>query len=128
MRKLFHVLYYFYYLFYTRVIPENQPHSTTVFTLSVTESLIVNGLIKIIIAYTFQIWYTKWIDILVFCIILVLNIFIFYRSGLGVKIIKEKPVLLKSIRFSKLITILFFATGILYLFLGPFVILRLINK
>lgn len=41
------VLYYYYYLFYTKVLPDDEPHATVIFTLSFSESLLLNGLLDI---------------------------------------------------------------------------------
>lgn len=51
---------YYYYLFYTKVLPDNQPHSTVIFTLSFTFSLIINGIVNVVFAYLFGISLRKW--------------------------------------------------------------------
>lgn len=48
------VFYYYFYLFYTRIISDYQPHSRTVWALGVAFSFIINGLIEIPLAYFFS--------------------------------------------------------------------------
>lgn len=54
------ILYYYYYLFYTKILPDDQPHSTVIFCLSAMESFIVNGLLNIISITIFCYNIPKW--------------------------------------------------------------------
>jgi hypothetical protein len=44
------VFYYYYYLFYTKVLTDDEPHATVVFTLSFSESLLINFTLQYIVA------------------------------------------------------------------------------
>ena len=45
------VLYYYIYLFYAKVMPDDYPHSNTVWALGAASAFIINGLIDIPLAY-----------------------------------------------------------------------------
>ena len=49
------VFYYYIFLFYAKVLPDNQPHSRTVWALGVASAFIVNRLIDIPLAYFFNV-------------------------------------------------------------------------
>ena len=114
---MINVLYYYYYLFYTKVLPDNQPHATVVFTLSFTYSLIINCIVNIILAYTLAISLGKWEMIGIFVLIIIIMYFAFYKNGKGNRIVQEKPKMLNSNTISLLFTFLIFIFGILALFL-----------
>ena len=48
------VLYYYIYLFYVKVMPDDYPHSNTVWALGFIFSLIINGLSDIPLEYFFN--------------------------------------------------------------------------
>jgi hypothetical protein len=82
-------VFYYYYLFYTKVLPDNQPHSTVIFTLSFSLSLLVNGLLSIISAYVANYNMSNYAMVGIFIAILVLNYFVFYRTGKGKQLAKQ---------------------------------------
>ncbi len=111
------VFYYYYYLFYTKVLPDNQPHSTVIFTLSFTLSLIVNCIVNVAFAYVLNISLRKWEMIGIFVLITALMYLAYYRTGKGKRIVKEKPKLFNSKVASITLTALLFLIGLLALFL-----------
>jgi len=116
---MLNILYYYYYLFYTRVLPDNQPHLTVIFTLSFSLSLLINGLLSIILVYVFNYNMSEYMMIGIFSIIMAVNYLVFYRIEKGKRLVKEKPKLLKSHRLSILFTLIFFLVTISFLFFGP---------
>ena len=116
------VFYYYYYLFYTRVIPDSQPHSTVIFTLSFSLSILVNGILSIIAAYVANYNMSNFIMIGIFVVIMVINYLMFYRSGKGKRLVKEKPKFNGSHKLSVLLTFVFFLITTSYLFFGPILI------
>jgi hypothetical protein len=103
------VLYYYYYLFYTRVLPDGQPHSTVIFTLSFSESLLVNyGLDILGVHFLCKFLLTKWSMIGIFLLIAILNWLIYYRSGRNRRVVDQEPKLFNSNRLSILFTAAFF--------------------
>jgi len=80
---MLNILYYYYYLFYTRVLPDNQPHLTVIFTLSFSLSLLINGLLSIILVYVFNYNMSEYMMIGIFSIIMAVNYLVFYRIEKG---------------------------------------------
>jgi hypothetical protein len=114
---MINVLYYYYYLFYTKILPDNQPHATVVFTLGFTFSLILNLIINIGLAYLMNISLGRWAMIGVFIFVLFIFYLRYYRNGKGKNIIIEKPKILNSNKASIIFSVFFFILGILALFL-----------
>ncbi len=112
------VLYYYYYLFYTKILPENEPHATTIFTLSMSQSFILIGIIDLIITQAFCISIGKGRMIAISLLIMLINYFIYSKSGKNLGIINSKPKFFNSNLLSIIITILFFVISVSVLFWG----------
>ncbi len=124
---MINVFYYYYYLFYTKVLPDDQPHSTVVFTLSFSLSLLVNGLLSIISACVANYNMSNYVMVGIFVAILVVNYFVFYRTGKGKRLVKEKPRFFNNHRLSMLFTLIFFLATTSFLFFGPVYIKSLLD-
>lgn len=116
---MLNVFYYYSYLFYKRVLKEEQPHFNTCFAISASEGFLINGVIKFLFIKFYCINVDKWYSIGVFCVILVLNYWNYIHKGIGRKIVKEQPRLFNNIRISKVFTIVFFVISVSWLFWGP---------
>ena len=111
------VLYYYIYLFYVKVISDNQPHSRTIWALGVTSAFIINGLIEIPLAYFFNCYLNKIQKVIIIIIVMTLFFLKYNRSGKGIRIVKkEKPKFFGSKIASIILTVLFFLIGMLFLF------------
>jgi len=111
------VLYYYIYLFYVKVISDNQPHSRTIWALGVTSAFIINGLIDIPLTYFFNCYLSIIQKVIILVILLLFFYLKYYRSGKGIRIVeKEKPKFFGSNTASIILTILFFLIGMLFLF------------
>ena len=111
------VLYYYIYLFYVKVMSDNQPHSRTIWALGVTSAFIINGLIDIPLAYFFNCYLSTIQKIIIIIIVMTLFYLKYDRSGKGIRIVKkEKPKFFGSNTASIILTILFFLIGMLFLF------------
>jgi len=111
------VLYYYYYLFYTRVLPDDEPHATVIFTLSFSESLLINYAIDFLAVHLFcKYLLSKWSMIAIFLLIVGINYLVFHRTGKNKEIIERKPTFLGSNRLSIVITLLFFLATTSFLF------------
>lgn len=113
------VLYYYYYLFYTKILPDDEPHATTVFTLSVSEGFVMNGILQISLARFFCMSIDKWLMIGILVLLIGINYFYFHRAGKAKEIVKLKPKVLNSNKLSILFTILFFIITLSFLFWEP---------
>ena len=111
------VLYYYIYLFYAKVMPDDYPHSNTVWALGVTSAFIINGLIEIPLAYFFNCYLSTIQKVIIIIIVMTLFYLKYDRSGKGIRIVKkEKPKFFGSKIASIILTILFFLIGMLFLF------------
>ena len=103
------VLYYYIYLFYVKVISDNQPHSRTIWALGVTSAFIINGLIDIPLTYFFNCYLSTIQKVIILVILLLFFYLKYYRSGKGIRIVKkEKPKFFGSNTASIILTVLFF--------------------
>ena len=119
-------IYYYYYLFYTKVIPDDEPHATVIFTLSFTESWLVYGLLQIITVHFFCRSYDKWIGIGIFLGVVIINYFFYSKAGRAKNIIVNKPQILNQ-SFSIAITGFITLVSISYLFWGSFYIRQVLE-
>ena len=110
------VLYYYYYLFYTKILPDNQPNGTVIFTLSFSLALFINGLINITLASTISYALDKYSMMGIFALILYVNYWQFYKKGKWKRIVKEQPKFFNNHRLSIMLTILFFLITTSFLF------------
>ena len=111
------VLYYYIYLFYVKVMPDDYPHSNTVWALGFIFSLIINGLIDIPLTYFFNCYLSTIQKVIILVILLLFFYLKYYRSGKGIRIVKkEKPKFFGSNTASIILTVLFFLIGMLFLF------------
>lgn len=122
------VFYYYFFLFYAKVMPNDYPHSNTTWALGVMFSFIINGLLEIGTTYFFG--YA--LEIFQTVIITVLVMIFFYlkysKSGRGKRIVEiEKPKFFGSKRVSIVITILFFLISMLFLFFSADVVRKILE-
>ena len=111
------VLYYYIYLFYAKVMPDDYPHLNTVWALGVTSAFIINGLIEIPLAYFFNCYLSTIQKVIIIIIVMTLFFLKYDRSGKGIRIVKkEKPKFFGSKIASIILTVLFFLIGMLFLF------------
>lgn len=125
---MIHVLYYHYFLFYTRFLKEEQPHFTSCFALSASEGFLINGIIEISSLKYFCYPIGKWPMIVVFLIILGLNYWYYQKLGMGKEIVKKEPLYFKNHRLSVVFSVLFFLITVSWLFWGPIYAKYLLNN
>lgn len=111
---MMNVLYYYYYLFYKKIWKDNDPHLTTILSLSFILSLILNGIIDIILANFFSLYLNKFIRLGVLVIIIFLMHYLFKKEKRE-KVLKEKPVIYDD-KISKIISIIFLVIGLFFHF------------
>ena len=123
------VFYYYIYLFYVKVISDNQPHSRTIWALGVTSAFIINGLIDIPLAYFFNCYLSTIQKVIILVILLLFFYLKYYRNGKGIRIVKkEKPKFFGSNTASIILTILFFLISMSFLFLSPDIVREILEK
>ena len=123
------VLYYYIYLIYAKVMPDDYPHSNTVWALGFIFSLIINGLIDIPLAYFFNCYLSIIQKVIIIIIVMTLFYLKYDRSGKGIRIVeKEKPKFFGSNTASIILTILFFLIGMLFLFFKADVVREILER
>lgn len=113
------VLYYHYFLFYTKVFKEDQPHFTAWFALSASEGLLINGIIDLVFLKYFCFSIGIWPMIFIFLLILSLNYWRYGKLGKGIEVVDKEPLYFKSRYISIFFTILFFLITLSWVFWGP---------
>jgi hypothetical protein len=86
--KIFEILYYYYFAFYLRV--DDEPHSMTVFALSFSKALLIYFIAQMISVHFYCYLITTWQMISMFALVLIVNYFLFIRSGTSRKIVKAR--------------------------------------
>lgn len=122
------VLYYYIYLFYAKVMPDDYPHSNTVWALGAASAFIINGLIDIPLAYFFNCYLSTIQKIIIIIIVMTLFYLKYDRSGKGIRIVKkEKPKFFGSKIASIILTVLFFLISMLFLFFKAEVMIKILE-
>ncbi|WP_448824522.1 hypothetical protein [Capnocytophaga ochracea] len=122
------VFYYYIYLFYAKVMPDDYPHLNTVWALGVTSAFIINGLIEIPLAYFFNCYLSAIQKVIIMIIVMTLFYLKYDRSGKGIRIVKkEKPKFFGSKIASIILTVLFFLIGMLFLFFKADVLRKILE-
>jgi len=101
-------LYYNYYLFYKKIWKDNDASFTTRLSLSFLESLFINGVFQILLAYFFCKKLPLSIKLGIALALLLINTYIIFTSRNEKKIINSNPEILNSSFFSRVFAILFF--------------------
>lgn len=119
----FDIIYYYFYTFYKKV--DAEPHAMTVFAIGMCEGFFVNFIAQIFFAYRYCYFFEVWQMITIAVAFLVLNYFLFAKSGKGKRIAKNAPPFILSHAFSKILSLFFFIITASTLFFGPPLIKRL---
>lgn len=123
------ILYYYYYLFYTKIIPGEDPHATTIWCLSFTLSWYIVTPACLLYAFIMHEVMPLCIMIGVFITILLLMYLSFSRTKKGKKIVQEKkPLLRGSNKLSIIFTIIFTAIGLLLMSFGSSVVKMVLDR
>ena len=122
------VFYYYIYLFYAKVMPDDYPHSNTVWALGAASAFIINGLIDIPLAYFFNCYLSTIQKIIIIIIVMTLFYLKYDRSGKGIRIVKkEKTKFFGSKIASIILTVLFFLISMLFLFFKVEVMIKILE-
>ena len=113
-------LYYFYYLFYKKVLNDDEPHLLTILVLSASCSFPIVVFLQLLFAELFCETIDTWKAFSVIPIMVYINYLCFFKSGRYVKILNEKPLFFKFFFISCLLVIYFFILTALPMFFSPF--------
>ena len=122
------VLYYFIYLFYAKVMPDDYPHSNTIWALGFLFSLIINFSLDMGLAFFFGYTLSVFQMVSITALLMLLFYFKYYKSGKGKRIVKkEKPKFFGSNTASIILTILFFLIGMFFLFFSADIVREILE-
>lgn len=122
------VLYYYYYLFYTRVLPDDEPHATVIFTLSFSESLLVNGILDILSAHLFCLKMDMWLMIGILLLLIAINYLTYSRTKKSRVIVEQKPRFFSNHKASIVITLLWFIITTSFMFWKPIYVKYILDQ
>ena len=123
------VLYYYIYLFYAKVMPDDYPHSNTIWALGFLFSLIINFSLDMGLAFFFGYTLSVFQMVSITALLMLLFYFKYYKSGKGKRIVKkEKPKFFGSNTASIILTILFFLISMSFLFLSLDIVREILEK
>ena len=114
------IYYYYYYLFYKKILKDDTPHVLTRMAISACEAIFINAIIDVIAVTNYCHKIDPWIFYLTIACFLIINYFVYSKSGKGAKIIKEKPKFFDSNEISIALTLLFFIVTVSWMFWGSF--------
>src|SRR5260370_39364427 len=97
--KILKILYYYYFSFYKKV--DDEPHAMTVFALSVSQSLLFEFIVQMISVHFFCYFISTWQLVSICVVFLIVNYFLFIRSGISKKIVRSQPPVLHNQAFTK---------------------------
>ncbi len=112
------VVYYYCYLFYRKILKEDEPHALTTWALGFGEGFFFSVIIDVFLIRFFCFKMNKWLIIGVGIIFLLFNYLYFFKSGRGQRIVLSKPNFFGSQKISILLTIIFFVVLISSMFWG----------
>ena len=123
------VFYYYIFLFYAKVLPDDYPHSNTVWALGATFAFIINFSLDMVLAYFFGYTLSTFQMASITALLMLLFYFKYYKSGRGKRIVeKEKPKFFGSNTVSIILTVLFFLISMLFLFFKAEVMIKILEK
>jgi len=115
---MFSVIYYKYYLFYKRVLKEKDPYITAVLSFSFAQSLLINAILKMVLAYFYCLSYGKWGGIGIVIFLIFINYIFYIRKKNGQRIVEAAPEIFGSHVLSVLLTVIFTCVAISFMFYG----------
>lgn len=116
---LLDVIYYHYFLFYTKLKIDPEPHFATVLSIGFSQSLLINGVMDIIALKWFCYQIPVWIQFSLHVLVVYLNYLAYQRGNKGSRIVNEKPVICGNKSLSIIVALLFFLSTMSWLFWGP---------
>ena len=122
------VFYYYIYLFYAKVMPDDYPHSNTVWALGVTSAFIINFSLDMGLAFFFGYTLSVFQMVSITALLMLLFYFKYYKSGRGKQIVKkEKPKFFGSNTVSIILTVLFFLISMFFLFFSADIVREILE-
>ena len=119
MVNFFDVLFFYFYTFYNKIVKDPDPGLVTILGLGFLQAIIPNAILQIIFLKLYCVHFGAWRHFLITIIVVIINYFLYIKSGRLKKIIKTQPKIANSKRLSLVVVIAFFIVTASYLFWGP---------
>jgi hypothetical protein len=114
-----HTIYYYYFLFYKKILKDNEPHLLTTLALSASFGFVLDFIARVILANTLCISLNTWLSMVLLGLVVLIVYYIFHKSGIAKEVVKQKPMFFNNHIFSIIISILFFIMTVSFMFWGP---------
>lgn len=88
---IFKVYFYYYYLAYTKVVPDVTPHFTSVFVFGMLCSFLIVGITDVVAIKLYCTGISEFLMFGMATLCLLLSFLLYFRYGKGEKIVSEKP-------------------------------------
>jgi len=119
MLHFFDVLFFYFYIFYSKIVKDHDPWMATILGLGFIESIIPNAILKLILLKGYCLRLDSWIYFAITIIVVIVNYLLYIKSGRLKKLIKTQPKIRNSHRLSAIVVITFFVIVASWLFWGP---------
>ena len=119
--RVFKLIYYHYYLFYSKIWKDSTPDFTARLGISASQTFFLFGIINLVSNTIFCIKFGKWLMLSLGLGIFLLNTLVFFKQSEVIKILREKPLFFESRQISIIISWIFFFFSISILFWLPIV-------
>ena len=113
------VIYYYCFLFYKKILKEDEPHATTIWALGFVEGYFLKIISDIVIIRFFCSNIIKYTFFPIIGITLLLN-YVYFGKSKRSRIVREKPIFFDSNKMSIILTIIFLTILISSMFWGGF--------
>ncbi len=113
------VIYYYCFLFYKKILKDDEPHATTVWALGFLHGFFLSTIINLFFISFFHFKLEKWQLIGSGILFILLNVLYFKNSNKSKKIVKKRPVFFGSHQLSIILSSIYFFILISSLFWGP---------
>jgi hypothetical protein len=112
------VIYYYTFLFYSKIFKDDEPHIKTIWGISFLEGFATNIFLEIFSMHFLNFRINLFIKFIIILIILLINYLYFIRSKRFKKILKVKPFFFNNHRLTIILVAFIAITFISILFLG----------
>lgn len=112
------VIYYNYYLFYKKILNDNEPHLLTTMALSASEAIGLNISLNFLMIKLFCYKIPAFIMISIVVGLVIINAIYFHKTGRAKRIVDDKPAFFSNGKLSAFLTAIFFLFTLSLIFWG----------
>lgn len=113
------VIYYYYFLFYSKILKDDEPHLLTTMALSASFGFSLSSVFDILFIRFFCYETNKWFMISIIVFSNLISYLYFHKTKRALKLIQQKPKFFSNHKLSVILVLLFFITTLSFLFWSP---------